>query len=279
MSPHQNRATSLVEPRRNLRLDFTAHTVRRAAVAKRRANRKQQYVMFFKEPFSMKSLKILRTAPVMGLAVALVIAGSASAYAFSNWFNGAARVSQDSSVFSVDLSTCKGNLPAGVSNSDRSKVQFKILGSSHIFAADLEAKLLAECEFNAVLDFYHSNPATANYYLSAATAKAVSGNAVTVEYVWGGQAQQKTLALALGATVYQEGRLVTLADIHPGDHIVLAVEAQPLQEGVNPFDSILTMHSIFKTKYDTTIGPGTSKKGFYEDNNIMPLDWYNQINK
>lgn len=227
----------------------------------------------------MKTLKLLRTAPGAALAIAMIVTSGAGAFALSNWFNGTVGVKQDSSVFSVDLSSCKGNMPPGVSNSDRSNIQFKILGDPHISKADLQSKLLAECEFNAVLDFYRSNPATAQFYLPAGTIKTMTGNEVTIAYLWGGRVQEKTFALAQGATAYKEGATVNLADIHQGDTVVFAVEAQQLQEGTDPFNSVTEVKSVFKTKYDINTAPGASKKGFYDESNIMPLDWYNQINK
>jgi hypothetical protein len=281
MSPHQTRATSPSVPRRSLRADFTAYTIRHAAVAKRRANEKQQFVTFLKEPFSMNSLKLLRTLPGAAIALTVVVAGSAGAYALSNWFNGDVSVKQQASVFSVDLSQCKGALPPGVDSPDRSKVQFKILSDSHISAEQLQHQLLAQCEYDAVVDFYRQNPSTKDDSLHIGSIKAIdSTGKVTFEYVWGGRTNQTTLAVASAATIYSQGAAARLQDLQAGDHVVFATSTPSyIQEGTDPLSLVGEVQSVFKTQYDAAEAPGASKKGFYEDNHIMPLDWYNQTQK
>lgn len=282
MSHYETQAASAPsEPRRRLRADFTAHTMRHVATAKQRANTKQQIKLFFKEPFSMKSLKFLRTAPGAALAVAIVATTSVSAYAALNWFNATVTVKQNASVLSVDLSQCKGNLPPGVDSPDRSNVQFKILDDRHISADQLQRQLLIQCEYDAVTDFYRQNPVTKDAALQIGTIKALDGTSkVTFEYAWGGNINQKTLALTSGTTIYSQGVPAHVQDLHVGDKVIFATSHQGyVEEGTDPLSAVSEAQSIFKTQYDTSDALGTSKKGFYEDNHIMPLDWYNQIHK
>ena len=278
MNAKQPTASAFSGPQRSLRANFTTQTMERARVAKLRRVRKQQLQALGKEPFFMKSFKLLRTVPGAALALTILATGSMGVYALSNWFNGNVTVRQNDSILSVDLSNCKGNMPPGVDSRDRSNVQFKILGNPHILVDDLQQQLLAECEFNAVLDFYRNNPVTKDYYLPAGTVTQVAGSAVTLAYVWGGETHQKTYRFAENGSVYKEGSTSSLSDLHVGDTVVFALKltAQP-QEGVDPFAQVTTVQSIFKTKYDTNLAPGASKGNFYEKSNIMPLDHYNKL--
>lgn len=278
MSHHKLSGTQASsEPQRPLRSDFTDQILRRARIAKTRRVRKQQLQALIKEPFSMKSLKFLRTVPGAALALAVVATGSAGAYALSNWFNGDVTVRQNDSVLSVDLSSCKGNLPPGVDSQDRRNVQFKIMGSPHLSAANLESQLLAQCELDAVRDFYRTN-GQGDKYLVPATVKSANDTSITFEYVWGGEKREQTLAFASNSTVYKQGVVGATSDLRIGASAVIAAN-QPAnwQENINPLDKISEAQSVFVTQHDVNIAPGASKKGFYEDNNIMPLDWYDQI--
>lgn len=265
------------KPRRPLRTDFTARTMRHASVAKARRLRKQQSQPMKQEFFSMKSLKFLRTVPGAALALAVVAAGSVGAYALSNWFNGDVTVRQTDTILSVDLSSCKGNLPPGVDSQDRSNVQFKILGSPHISAADLESQLLAQCELDAVREFYKTN-GLGDKYLVPAAVKSANATSVTFEYMWGGEKLEKTLVFASNSAVYKEGVIAATSDLRTGAPVVIATN-QPTnwQENMNPLDGITEAQSVFATQHDISTAPGVSKKGFYEDANIMPVDHYNQL--
>jgi len=228
----------------------------------------------------MNSLKFLRTLPGAIAALIVVGAGSAGVYALSNWFNGDVSVKQQASVFSVDLTQCKGPLPPGVESSDRSKVQFKILGERHISATQLQRQLLVQCEFDAVVDFYHQNPATKDLSLHVGTIKVVSGSDITFEYSWGNKVKERTLALASNTTIYDQGAAITTQSLHPGDNVIFVTSTPPhVEEGADPLLSVSQVRSVFRTQYNAAEAPGVGKKGFYEDNHIMPLDWYNQIHK
>ncbi|HJQ08634.1 MAG TPA: hypothetical protein VJ836_04105 [Candidatus Saccharimonadales bacterium] len=283
MSHHKSHAASAPsEPRRTLGADFTVLTLRHATTAKRRANTKQQIRAIFKEPFSMKSLNFLRTVPGAAIAIVVISTTSVSAYALTNWFNGTVRVKQDSSILSVDLSPCKGNMPPGIEPStDRSKVQFKILGNPHIAAKQLQQQLLAECEYNAVIDFYRNNPEGKNYALYPSTIKAVNGDRViTLDYFWGGKLNEKTFSDINNASVYDQGNKASLQDLRPGDTIIFAVDTPTnTQEGIDPLAGVGKVASIFKTQYDTKTAPGATKKAFYPESNIMPLTMYEQLHK
>lgn len=281
MSYHEHAETQASsEPQRPLRGNFTSLTMRRARVAKARRVRKHKLWAITKERFSMKSPKFLRTIPGAALTLAVLTTGSMGAFALSNWFNGNISVRQNDSILSVDLSSCKGSLPPGVdsTNTDRSNVQFKILGSPHISAEDLESQLLAQCEFDAVRDFY-ATKGYADSYLVAATVAATDRTALTFTYAWGGEKHEKTVTLAADAPVYKEGGITSVDNLYAGDAIVIAVTIPAnRQENVNPMDYVTKAESVFVTRHDVNIAPNVGKKALYEEANIMPLDQYNQIN-
>jgi len=283
----KNTPETTLEPQRALRTDFTAYTIKHATVAKQRARKKERFGALFKEPFSMKSLAFLRTAPGMLVASAVIATTGASAYALTNWFNGSIGIKQDNSILSVDLSSCKGTLP-GFDNTDRHNVQFKILDGAHISATDLQQKLLAECEYQAVLSFFRGQPTTASSAIYTATALAVTNNSLSISYKWAGTTHEKTLSLAQNLTVYDQGHPTMLTSLRAGDSIVFATSTQPVVikngqpvplEGAEPFSAVNEVQSIFKTHYDTTTALSASKNGFYEDNHIMPLDMYRHLHK
>lgn len=265
------------EPQRPIRADFTAQTLQHARVAKARRARWQQLQALTKEPLSMKSLKFLRTVPGAALALAVLATGSVGVYALNNWFNGDVTVRQNNSVLSVDLSSCKGNLPAGIDSSDRSNVQFRITGNPHISAEDLQRQLLAQCEFDAVRDFYGRNGQGDNYLLPV-TIKVTNGASVTFEYAWGGEKHEKTILLAPNATIYKEGAPVSLDDLSAGDAAVIATS--PIvdwQENIDPLDQATEARSIFVTQHDVNSAPSVSKKALYDEGNIAPLNHDNEI--
>lgn len=273
----QPEAQEASTPQRPLRANFTARTLQDARVAKTRRIREQQLQTLIKESLSMKSLKFLRTVPGATLALAILATGSVGAYALNNWFNGDVTVRQNNSVLSVDLSSCKGNLPPGVDSSDRSNVQFKITGTPHLSAEDLQRQLLAQCEFDAVRDFYGKNGQGDNY-LVPATIKITNRASVTFEYAWGGEKHEKTVLLASGANIYKEGTPASLDDLDVGDAVVVATSpVTNSQENIDPLDQVTEARSIFVTHHDINSAPSVSKKAFYDEGNIMPLDHYNKI--
>jgi hypothetical protein len=275
---HNTRAASdQSEPRRPLRADFTVHTMRHATAAKRRATTKQQFRAFLKEPFSMKSLPFLRTAPGAALVVAILATTSAGAYALANWFNADVAVKENNTVLSVDLSECKGSLPPGVESADKHNIQFKILGNPHISAADLQQRLLVECEYQAVVNFYQNK--LADIHLQVGTVTSIGDDTIRVSYQWGGKANQRTFSLTPASTVYSQGLPITLRDLLPGDTIVFVTQNQAVQEGVDPLATTTNVLSIFRTQYDTAQAMSAAKNGFYENNNIMPLEMYNQLHR
>lgn len=281
MSHKSYAASAPSQPRRTLRADFTAYTIRHATTAKRRTDTKQQIRAFFKEPFSMKSITFLRTAPGAALAMAIVATTSVSAYALTNWFNANVTVKQNNSILSVDLSQCKGNLPPGIEPSaDKRNVQFKILGSSHIAADQLQRQLLAECEYNAVVDFYRNNSQGQSYSLYPSVVKGINADGtVTLDYFWGGQTIEKTFAVPKDANAYDQGSKISMQDLQTGGTVVFAAETPQVAEGNDPLATVSEVKSIFKTQYDTREAPGATKKAFYEESNIMPLDTYKRLHQ
>lgn len=275
------RPDRLSEPKRALRSDFTAYTMRQAAIARRRVERKKQAITYAKDIFSIKSTKYIRTAPGAALALAIVATGGAGVYALTNWFGGDVTVSRPHpSVLSIDLSDCKGPLPAGVDSLDRSKVQFKILGDKHISEADLQRALLAQCELDAVRAFYAEQPLGQGLALYSGVITEMSDSTVTLSYQWASEHRVKSFSVAQDMTVYDQGKPAALADMQVGDTIVFAIKlAATPQEDRNPIDDASEVQSFFRTYTDTRLALGSAKKGFYTDSNIMPLDWYKQTNK
>jgi hypothetical protein len=282
------------EPLRLLRSDFTASTLRYAVRAKQRAQAKQQFVNLIKGEQIMKSLRFMRTAPGVAALLVTITAGSTGVYALNNWFNGNVTVKQaDSSIISVDLSQCKGVSLGGI-DSPSNDVKFKILKQPAISAGDLQKKLLADCEYQSVLSFYRDKMPAAfkdggiapEYYFGAATVHAVNSNGtISLDYsstVGVAAVPLKTFQEAQGATVFSLSQPSSLQALHAGDTVVV-VTSNPetnIPEGgdaVNPLvgDKISVL-SIFKTQYDVNDMP-SSVKGFYNDNNIMPLDMYERL--
>lgn len=287
--------SEVVQPRRQLRSDFTGRVLRNAAVAKRRAVTKQQIYSFFKEPLSMKSFKLLRTIPGAALTAAIIATGSVGVYALSNWFGANVLVKQNDSVFSVDLSSCQGNLPPGVDpeTTDRHNVQFKILGSPHISADALQQDLLAICEHNVVVDFYGEkfpdaglsstgNPARFDdafkYQLVSAQVTVMSDTGMTVKATAkkGASFDERSFTFASGASFYDKGQLATRNALKAGDNVTFlahSASATPFMEGVSMLDnSDVQVLSAFKTQYS---GGGASLD--YLTSNVMAMDAYNQL--
>jgi len=227
----------------------------------------------------MKTLNFLRTAPGAIIAAAVVVTTGASAYALTNWFNGSVAVTQQRSVLSVDLSACQGALPAGINGTDRHHVQFEILGNPHISASDLQAKLLVECEYQAVAAFYHNQPVLAGSSLTSGTVIGTGDHTLTLAYHSTNGTQQKTFTLAQNFSAYNQGTAATLASLQAGDHVVFATKNQQTLEGTDPLASVNEVQSVFKTEYDTARAISASKNSFYQGSNIMPLDWYQQLHK
>jgi hypothetical protein len=244
----------------------------------------------------MKSLKFVRTIPGAAMIFAMLATGSVGVYALTNWFGGNVTVTQrDPSIFSVDLSSCKGHLPAGVEpTDDPHDVQFKIIGNPHISASDLQQNLLGECEGGAVANFYSqkfpdahfSTPseATVNsrqYTLLSAVVQAINtSGTVTLAPIANTKnllvAGPQTFNLASNVTAYNEGATTPLQSVKAGDHVTAVMYAagdtSRLEEGVSILnDSNVEVESIFKTQYGGTDG----QSGFYyEAANVMPLDMY-----
>jgi hypothetical protein len=284
------------EPMRLLRSDFTASTLRYAVRAKRRAQTQQQFLHLIKGEQIMKSLRFMRTAPGVAVLLITITAGSAGAYALSNWFNGSVAVKQaDNSIISVDLSQCKGVALPGI-DSPSNDVRFKILKQPALSAQELQKKLLADCEYQSVLSFYKDKMPEAfkdggiapEYYFGAATVHAVDSNGtISLDYsstVGAAAVPLKTFQEAQSATVFSLSQPSSLQALHAGDAVV-AVTYNPetnIPEGGDAVDPLagdkVSVLSIFKTQYDVR-DKASSVKGFYSDNNIMPLGMYEQTHK
>jgi len=283
---------------RPLASDFTERALRNAIRAKQRRVSKKRFDFLKTEIFPMKLLKSLRTVPGAAAVVAIVATSSVGAYALSNWFGGTVPVKEDASVFSVDLSSCRGSVLPGINeNDDLHNIKFKITGRPHISAQDLQQDLLGDCEYNAVVDFYAAkfpeagftntgHPAAAsqrfNYTLLPATVVVANHGSITVKST-GSKADSfgtRTLTLAPDASIYDESRTASVDALQPGDSILFvaysASAGAPMTEGTTLLNkSDIQVRSIFKTHYND----GTSSSFGYQTNNVMLLDQYQQLHK
>ncbi|HSW74660.1 MAG TPA: hypothetical protein VLG16_02200 [Candidatus Saccharimonadales bacterium] len=266
-------------PRRPLRTDFTSVTFQHAKTAKRRATNKLAGDLFaMKKPFHF-----MRTASGAMLGVAVIAAGSVGVYALTNWFGGNPTVTESASIMHIDLSSCKGNLPAGVEPTDnRQDIQFKITGTPHISAGDLQQQLLTDCEFNAVNDFYNPGKTyESQYSILPAIVTSVHGNTFAVSYqsVQQQQPASKTFTVTPDTVLYDQGNAANTSDFKPGNTIVIttATAAMPHLETEDPWAGA-PVHSVFKTKYDLSKASGVSKSSGlnYEADHIVPVDTLRQ---
>jgi hypothetical protein len=243
----------------------------------------------------MKSFKFLKTVPGALMATAVAVAGSAGVYALSNWFGGDVTVTQTNpTILTVDMSSCKDStLPSGVDPAeDLQHVKFKITGSPHLSADQLQQKLLASCENSAVAKFYgaqfpealfspasHATFATAAKYLltPAKVVRLGADGTVTLQST-GSKAEAfgtRTFRLADDVTVYDASKAVSSQDLHVGDWVQFvaysaATKSVPT-EGTSILDaSDVRVQSLFKTQYND----GTVLD--YGADNVMPLTAYNQ---
>lgn len=296
MSHYKPRTASTPsEPHRALAADFTARTIRYAKTAKRRMETQQQFKAFLKEPFSMKSLKFLRTLPGAAIVAATVITTTGvGAYTIANWFGATAdNARQEGNVLSVDISGCNRDLP-NVPRDSQGTAKFEVTGTPHISSADLQAKLLAGCEFYEIFDFYTSNSpyreqltgsyqdAQSFYQIGAGTVKQISDNTITLAYrvLGAGDELELHLNLANDATVYQHRQPASKADLIPGDHVVFVYELpgsfnENFQKYGPTFSTLppsaATVLSLHKASTD--IKNSIALKDFYQINNVKPLGW------
>jgi hypothetical protein len=262
-------------PRRPLRADFTSVTFRRAKTAKRRATHQFSGDLFvMKKPFHF-----MRTASGAALGMAVIAAGSVGVYALTNWFGGNPTVTESTSIMHIDLSSCKGNLPAGVEPTDnRQDIQFKITGTPHISADNLQRQLLTDCEFNAVSGFYNPGKTYESQYgILPAIVTGVHGNTFTVSYqsMQQQQLETKTFTINPDTLLYDQGNAASMSDFKPGDTVVIAAAytTMPHLETDDPWPAA-PVHSVFKTKYDLSKASGVRKSSGlnYGADHIVPMD-------
>lgn len=265
------------EPNRPLSINFTDRTLKRAIKAKRRESARASLrgVFIVKKQFLKQPVGVL-------VALGLVVLGGAGAYAATNWFNGSIGVKEDQTILTVDLSECKSAvMPAGIEPAaDRREVKFKILGDPHIGGEKLEKSLLADCEMQAVREFYKQQyGGSLAEHFGMVKKVDLSERTVTLSYTWGGSSSEMTWRLDNGAQLYDKGQPAELAQFKEGDTVVFAYDLGGyIEEGQDPFKKITSLRSLFKMQYDTSQAMGVTK-AFYDESNIMPLDWYNQIHK
>lgn len=291
MSSNPSSATLPSRPRRPLHADFTAQTIHLTTIAKRRKSTRQQLKAFYKEPFSMKSLAFLRTAPGAALVLAILATTGVGAYALTNWFNANVTVTQHDSVLSVDLSQCEGNLPPGVepTTADRHNVQFKVLGDPHISAQDLQQNLLGQCEASSITEFYgklfpqaglsstghpaHYTPESRKYALRPAVIDSINNSTITLRSTGtkSDSFANSTFTLAPNSTVYDAGKQVSVSNLKPGDTIMFLAYAPDAPDSTLEGTSVLddpsiSIVSLFKAQYNV------ASTFDYQSSNIMPLN-------
>lgn len=229
----------------------------------------------------MSKLEFLKHPAGALIAIALVVTGGAGVYAAMNWFNGSIKVTSDNSILTVDLSGCKNSLPlGGINGSDPKNVQFKILGTPHIEAAILQQKLLAQCEFNSAMEFLKTQYPDVSLGYQTSKIKAIDAYSITLESTWGAKQTDRIFYITPNTTIFDQTTPAKTGNLKVGDSVVYAyiVPADAMTEGQDMPESIRSVHSIFKTQYDTTQSMLVTK-AFYDESNIMPLQMYNQLNK
>jgi hypothetical protein len=265
-------------PERPLSVDFTAMTLERAMKARRRSVRR----LYLKELFTMRKNLLKQPAGAL-IVTALVVLGGAGVYAATNWFNGSVQVtSTDASIMTVDLSKCASALPPGIEpNRPLDKVKFKILGTPHISASDLEEHLTANCEFANVIK---AQRAAAGYDVAVTPALVRSVDlgkgTITLAFSWGPWSHEATYTLTPGAKVLDKGAPATLGAFKSGDFVTFAYKIRGVTlESVDPYAGLTAIDGLFKTQFDTRLVVQDNKH-LYSDGNIMPLDLYtdNSIN-
>jgi len=262
-----------VKPRRPLTSNFAERTLKDSIAAKKYSRQRK---------FAMQLQKILKQPAGALAALGIVLFSAAGTYAAINWFNGHVGVKTDNSIMSIDISSCKNAwLPGFPDNQDMHNVQFKILGEPHISQADLTHDLLAQCEYDAVTDFYHGKQETKNIDLHGSKILAVDNNAVTLSYLLGGKTMSKQFQLSPDATFYNQGVAAKMSDLKVGQTVIFATAGQTSYlEGTDPLQNITKVLSVFITQYDTMSAPvGGKGSSSYDAKNIMPLDMYNRLYK
>ncbi len=263
-------------PKRALSTNFTHQTLRRSLRAKKRL----EWIQQIKGVLTTMSKPSFMKHPIGALAaIAIVIVSGAGVYAAMNWFNGNIKVTSDNSIIHIDVSQCKsGVFLAGIDATDKKDIQFKILGTPHIDAETLQKRLLADCEFTSVQEFYAKQGAGMTTGYQSSIVKSITDYTITLETFWAGTWADKTLSIKSDTSFYDQGTIVKSCDIKIGDTVIYTYELVPGErvESTNPMDGITSVKSVFKTQNDTK---QTTGKGFYEDSNIQPLALYNQRNK
>jgi hypothetical protein len=265
-------------PKRALSTNFTQQTLHRSLQAKKRLERTRQ----IKGLFIMSKPSFMKQPIGVLVAIALVVASGAGVYAAMNWFNGDIKVTSDDSIMTVDVSECQSDmfLP-GSEVTDKKNVQFKILGTPHIDAQTLQKRLLADCEFTSVQEFYAKQGVSAITGYQSSVVKNIDSYTITLEQFWIGAFTDKTFSIQSDTSFYDKGTAVNKSDLKVGDTVVYTYESTPGQEDVNSMDTVTSVKSVFKTQHDTKqmMQYSGKTKAFYPENNIMPLGMYNQLHK
>ncbi len=263
------------EPARALSTNFNDVTFARAVRAKRRAERQAN----IKEFFSMKAI-IKRPIGTL-VAIAAVIVSGVGVYAAANWFNGSVKVTQtDPSILTVDVSECKeAPMPGIEPSADRSNLQFKITGTPHISADELQRKLLVECEFFNTVKVLEAKNTQPYASLRPAIIKSIDRAQRSVTVATWGDAGEKTYSLAANAFVLDKGAESSIDALKVGDFITLSYHLpRVLNEDEHYTDFVSTLDGVFINQYDTREFMKDAKS-LYSAGKIMPLEQYKGLSE
>lgn len=264
-------------PKRALTNNFTKRTMRRSLLAKKRLERMHRLKGFF----TMNKIGFLKHPAGALIAIAFIVVSGAGVYAAMNWFNGSTKITSDNSIMTVDLSECESGLPpGGVLGADPKNIQFKILGTPHIEPEILQQRLLAQCEFDSAMKFLGEQAPAVSLGYQASKVKAIDAYSITLETTWGGKKIDKVFNITPETTIYNQTNPAKTDDLKIGDSVVYtyALPSSTTMENENALGTIDTVKSIFKTQYDVTQMLRVTK-AHNAENNIMPLELYNQIHK
>jgi hypothetical protein len=271
-----NTTTNPAKVRRGVQPGFTTYTLRHAIVAKRRAHQKQQLLSLVKEPFTMQSLKFMRTIPGAALAVAIIATSGIGVYAVANWFGTEVNTSHAGDHITVSAKDCPASLLQAYQDNDDKAVYdisttYKIVKPEILSAADIQNNQLVTCEQRAI-DSYAKRHFPANYQAGDShnglyyavgkygTIQNIEGNTVTISDVpidhVQGDRERITTAITIndGTQVLDYGEPALLAQLKPGDQVYLSFQ-NPVTGGDNRDkraipDQDSTVRVISKTQYN-----------------------------
>lgn len=248
-----------------LPVDFTRQTLQKAVAARAR----HRTASTSRSKYAKQRHLRLRYKPAIILLLAIfIILSSAGTYAAVNvWFGGSANITREGDIITLSQVGCHSG--AGINTSlikdPSGKAQFRVLRDTAITQQDLEAALLADCEFQAVQAYFMQNlPAYANSmkakgeYVGLWSGQVVSLSAekITIRYKKGAQTHNTTYTLPGDIMVADKGVGSSIAHLRTGDFIVFAERIKS--------DGQPAILGIFRTTLDTRESLIQQGKSFHE---------------